>query len=108
MCHDGPQVIRVGATPATVEQVYFPQAESVGDVGASLASLADRLEGKLPNGQALLGLGEGILAHLAERSPEDRFPVTPQRIVHDVRQVIAPDGIVALGNGVYTIWRART
>src|SRR5438552_3126133 len=33
---NGPQVIHVGATPATVEQVYFPQAEIVGDVGASL------------------------------------------------------------------------
>ena len=107
MGRDGPQVIHVGATPATVEQVYFPQAEIVGDVGASLASLADRLEGKLPNGQALLGLREGILAHLAERSTEDRFPLTPQRIVHDVRQVIPPDGIVALDNGMYKIWFAR-
>jgi acetolactate synthase I/II/III large subunit len=107
MGHDGPQVIHVGATPATVEQVYFPQAEIVGDVGASLASLADRLEGKLPNGQALLGLREGILARLAERSTEDRFPLTPQRIVHDVRQVIPPAGIVALDNGMYKIWFAR-
>jgi acetolactate synthase-1/2/3 large subunit len=107
MGHDGPQVIHVGATPATVEQVYFPQAEIVGDVGAGLAALADRLEGKLPNGQALLGLRDGILAHLAERSTEDRFPLTPQRIVHDVRQVIPPDGIVALDNGMYKIWFAR-
>ena len=107
MGHDGPQVIHVGATPATVEQVYFPQAEIVGDVGASLASLADRLEGKLPNGQALLGLRDGILAHLAERSTEDRFPLTPQRIVRDVRQGIPPDGIVALDNGMYKIWFAR-
>jgi len=107
MGHHGPQVIHVGATPATVEQVYFPQAEIVGDVGASLAGLADRLEGKLPHASALLGLREGILAHLAERSTEDRFPLTPQRIVHDVRQVIPPDGIVALDNGMYKIWFAR-
>jgi len=104
MGHDGPQVIHVGATPATVEQVYFPQAEIVGDVGASLAGLADRLEGKLPNASALLGLREGILAHLAEGSTEDRFPLTPQRIV---RKVIPPDGIVALDNGMYKIWFAR-
>jgi len=107
MGHNGPEVIHVGATPATVEQVYFPQAEIVGDVGASLAGLADRLEGKLPNAAALLGLREGILAHLAEGSTEDRFPLTPQRIVHDVRQVIPPDGIVALDNGMYKIWFAR-
>jgi len=107
MGHDGPQVIHVGATPATVEQVYFPQAEIVGDVGASLAAIADRLEGKLPHASALLGLREGILSHLSERSTEDRFPLTPQRIVHDVRQVIPPDGIVALDNGMYKIWFAR-
>jgi acetolactate synthase-1/2/3 large subunit len=107
MGHDGPQVIHVGATPATVEQVYFPQTEIVGDVGAGLAALADRLEGKLPNASALLGLREGILAHLAERATEDRFPLTPQRIVHDVRKVIPGDGIVALDNGMYKIWFAR-
>jgi acetolactate synthase I/II/III large subunit len=107
MGHDGPQVIHVGATPATVEQVYFPQTEIVGDVGAGLAALADRLEGKLPNASALLGLREGILARLAERATEDRFPLTPQRIVHDVRKVIPADGIVALDNGMYKIWFAR-
>src|SRR5215212_9164310 len=107
MGHDGPQVIHVGATPATVEQVYFPQAEIVGDVGASLAAIADRLEGKLPHASALLGLREGILAHLAEGSTEDRFPLTPQRIVHDVREIIPRDGIVALDNGMYKIWFAR-
>ena len=107
MGRNGPQVIHVGATPATVEQVYFPQAEIVGDVGASLAGLADRLEGELPHASALLGLREGILAHLAEGATEDRFPLTPQRIVHDVRKVIPPDGIVALDNGMYKIWFAR-
>jgi acetolactate synthase-1/2/3 large subunit len=107
MGRDGPQVIHVGATPATVEQVYFPQAEIVGDVGAGLADLADRLEGKLPNAGALLGLRDRILARLAEGATEDRFPLTPQRIVHDVREVMPPDGIVALDNGMYKIWFAR-
>src|SRR5882672_4825830 len=107
MGHDGPQVIHVGATPATVEQVYFPQAEIVGDGGAGLAALADRLEGKLPNASALLGLREAILGRLAERSTDVRFPLTPQRIVHDVRAVIPADGIVALDNGMYKIWFAR-
>ena len=62
---------------------------------------------KLPNASALLGLREGILADSAERATEDRFPLTPQRIVHDVREVIPPDGIVTLDNGMYKIWFAR-
>ena len=51
---DGPQVIHISFTPANVEQVYFPHAEVVGDVGPSLALLADRLEGKLETASALV------------------------------------------------------
>ena len=101
----GPQVIHVGYLPANVEQVYFPQAEVIGDLGASLRLLADRIEGKIPNAQALLPLREGILNRIAARATEDRF--TPQRIVHDVREVMPADGILALDNGMYKIWFAR-
>ncbi|AMX99269.1 acetolactate synthase large subunit [Mesorhizobium ciceri] len=101
----GPKVIHVGYHSADVEQVYFPQAEIVGDLGPSLALLADRIEGKVPNAQALLPLREGILSRIAARATEDRF--TPQRIVHDVRAVMPPDGILALDNGMYKIWFAR-
>ncbi|MGN1290927.1 MAG: acetolactate synthase large subunit, partial [Bradyrhizobium sp.] len=103
----GPQVIHVSYMPANVEQVYFPQCEVIGDVGPSLELLADRVEGKLPHASALLSLREGILAKITDRATEGRWPPTPQRIVHDVRQVIPEDGIVALDNGMYKIWFAR-
>jgi acetolactate synthase-1/2/3 large subunit len=107
MGHGGPKVIHIGYMPATVEEVYSPHAEVVGDVGPSLELLAARLEGRLKNASALLPLREEILAHLADRATENRFPLTPQRIVHDVRQVIPEDGIVCLDNGMYKIWFAR-
>jgi len=55
----------------------------------------------------LLSLREGILSRIADRAKENRWPPTPQRLVHDVRQVIPSDGIVALDNGMYKIWFAR-
>src|SRR5260221_9045394 len=103
----GPRVLKVSSLPATVEEVYFPHAEVVGDVGPSLMLLADRLEGKLKNAGALLPLRSGILARITERADESRFPLTPQRIVHDVRHVMPDDGIVCLDNGMYKIWFAR-
>ncbi|MGA1831280.1 acetolactate synthase large subunit [Rhizobium wenxiniae] len=105
MGKDGPKVVHIGYQPATVEQVYFPQSEVIGDLGPTLKLLADRLEGNVPNATALLSLREGILARIGDRAEEDRF--TPQRIVHDVRSVMPPDGIVALDNGMYKIWFAR-
>lgn len=99
------KVIHVGYQSATVEQVYFPQMEVIGDIGLSLRLLGDRIEGKLPHAQALLPLRENILKKISDRSTEDRF--TPQRIVHDIRQVMPEDGILALDNGMYKIWFAR-
>jgi len=104
---NGPKVLHVGYLPATVEEVYFPHAELIGDVGPSLAVLGDRLEGKLPRAGALLPLREQILARIGDRAKESRYPLTPQRIVHDVRQVMPEDGIVCLDNGMYKIWFAR-
>jgi acetolactate synthase-1/2/3 large subunit len=107
MGRGGPTVLHVGYLPATVEEVYFPHAELIGDIGPSLSLLADRLEGKLPRSGALLPLRDRILGRIAERATETRYPLTPQRIVHDVRHVMPEDGIVCLDNGMYKIWFAR-
>jgi acetolactate synthase-1/2/3 large subunit len=104
---NGPSVLHVGYLPATVEEVFFPNAELIGDVGPSLRLLADRLEGRLLRAGALLPLREEILVRIGDRAEESRYPLTPQRIVHDVRQVIPEDGIVCLDNGMYKIWFAR-
>ena len=55
----------------------------------------------------MLELRQQILARINDRAEEDRFPITPQRIVHDVREVMPEDGIVCLDNGMYKIWFAR-
>ncbi|MDR3465554.1 MAG: acetolactate synthase large subunit [Xanthobacteraceae bacterium] len=102
------QVIHVGFTPAAVEEVYFPQTEIIGDIARGLDLLAgELLEGRLKMNPDWVALRRDILDHITDREEEDRFPLTPQRIVHDVRKVMPPDGIVALDNGMYKIWFAR-
>ncbi|AOO79623.1 acetolactate synthase large subunit [Bosea vaviloviae] len=103
----GSKVIHIGYQSANVEQVYHPDAEVIGDIGATVTGLADRLEGKLEADPSMLALRQTILARINDRAEEDRFPVTPQRIVHDIRQVMPEDGIVCLDNGMYKIWFAR-
>ncbi|WFT81058.1 acetolactate synthase large subunit [Methylobacterium sp. CB376] len=103
----GPKVIHVGYVSASVEQVFHPDAEVVGDIGATVTALADRLGGRLDPDQGMLQLRQQILERINDRAEEDRFPVTPQRLVHDVRAVMPEDGIVCLDNGMYKIWFAR-
>jgi acetolactate synthase-1/2/3 large subunit len=103
----GPRVIHVGYVSANVEEVFYPDAELIGDIGASVAALAERLEGKLSPDQGMPQLRKNILAHINERAEDERFPIIPQRLVHDIRAVMPEDGIVCLDNGMYKIWFAR-
>jgi acetolactate synthase I/II/III large subunit len=103
----GPKVIHVGYTSAHVEEVFYPDAELIGDIGASVIALADRLEGRLSSDPVMAELRKNILSHINERAEDDRFPVMPQRLVHDVRAVLPEDGILCLDNGMYKIWFAR-
>jgi len=103
----GPKVIHISFHSATVEQVYHPDIEVLGDIGASVDALAERLEGRLAEDAGMVELRQQILARLNDRAEEDRFPITPQRLVHDVRQSMPDDGIVCLDNGMYKIWFAR-
>jgi acetolactate synthase-1/2/3 large subunit len=104
----GPQVVHLGFHPASVEEVYFPQHEVIGDIGHALQRLASLLEGKLKQDSSrLMELRTSILQKVTEGSHDERFPPIPQRIVRDVRSALPDDGIVALDNGMYKIWFAR-
>ncbi|MFN4102539.1 MAG: acetolactate synthase large subunit, partial [Pararhodobacter sp.] len=48
----GPKVIHIGYHSASVEQVYHPDFEVIGDIGASVEALGGRLEGRLPSDRA--------------------------------------------------------
>jgi acetolactate synthase-1/2/3 large subunit len=103
----GPKVAYVGYVSATVEEVFHPDAELVGDIGTSVIALADALHQRVKPDPEFLRLLDDIHAHINERADDGRFPVVPQRLVHDVRSVIPEDGIVCLDNGMYKIWFAR-
>lgn len=105
---NGPLVVHVDFNPADMDQIYFPQVEVVGDIGDSLARLADALVGKMEIDSAFYkSLQEKILHQTSEGASDNRFPLAPQRIVADVRRVMPQDGILCLDNGMYKIWFAR-
>ncbi len=70
------QVLHIGFTPATVEEVYYPQAELIGDIAKGLDMLATELDGKLKQTTRWDGVRADILRHIGDRANEDRFPLT--------------------------------
>ena len=108
MHQNGVKVIHVNFFSAQVDPVYFPQVEVVGDIANSIwhfNQLVTRQE--CWDCSFFDKVREAGEAHVQEGAEDDRFPVYPQRLVSDVRQVMPDDGIIALDNGVYKIWFAR-
>lgn len=102
------KVIHINYASATVDPVYFPQVEVVGDIANALWQINEALAPQPGwDFRFMRRVCEARRAHAAEGRDDDTFPVTPRRLVADVRRVMPPEGIIALDNGVYKIWFAR-
>lgn len=101
-------VIHINFNSAEVDQVYFPQTEMVGDIANSIWQLNERLE-RQPHWHFdyFMSLRDAMNTHGISGTHDPRFPVYPQRLVADVRQVMGREDIIALDNGMYKIWFAR-
>ncbi len=108
MREGGVQVIHVNFTSAVIDPVYFPQVEVVGDIANSIWQLKEQLSPQ-PHWcfERFLEIRRQGVAHEQQGDNDPGYPITPQRLVADVRRVMPSDGIIALDNGMYKIWFAR-
>ncbi len=108
MKRDSTNVIHVNFYSAKVDNVYFPQLEVVGDIGNAMWQIKERIKKQNHwDFSYFMKVKEALEKDVLEKSNENRFPMSPQRIVSDIRKVMPDDGIVALDNGMYKLWFAR-
>jgi acetolactate synthase-1/2/3 large subunit len=100
-------IIHVAATSSEIDSSYIPQVEIVGDISDSLneiLKLADRHN--KPNPYSI-GLRANIRDDYEEYAKDDEFPIKPQKLIYDLRQVMGPDDIVISDVGAHKMWIAR-
>ena len=100
-------IVHIGVSPAEIDSSYIPNAEVVGDISDSLyeiLKLADR-QGK-PDPFAI-SLRSEIRADYEQYAHDDGFPIKPQKLIYDLRQVMGPDDIVISDVGAHKMWMAR-
>lgn len=108
MTHGGKQVIHINTFSASVDDVYFPQLELIGDIANTLTRLSEVCPAFSHHQfDYYLKIRDEIIHHLDKDINDSRFPFIPQRIVGDVRKVMPKNGILTLDNGMYKIWFAR-
>jgi acetolactate synthase I/II/III large subunit len=103
----GPEVLHINYFQAAVDQVYFPQHQLIGDIGAAFEMLAQELEGVNWDCQYNESVRQKYLDYVAKAASDESFPMVPGRIVADMRKLTPEDGILCLDNGMYKLWFAR-
>lgn len=102
------KVIHINFFPAEVDDVYFPQLNVVGDIAHSIHHLTELVDPmKSWDFSYFMRVKTEVDSHLSKYFEDTRFPMLPQRLVHNMRKRLSEDSIVTLDNGVYKIWFAR-
>ena len=108
MQRGGAEVIHINFRSAEVDPVYFPQYEVIGDIGNAIWQLKEDI---LPQAgwdfSMMTKARAAEVEHAAKSDGDLRFPIYPQYLVKQIRQVMPENGIICLDNGVYKIWFAR-
>ncbi len=108
MEHNGTEVLHINYFSASVDEVYFPQLEVVGDIAASIQFLARAVRVQSHWDFSFYDKTKvEVEEHITKYFGDERFPLLPQRIVNEIRKAMPEDGILTLDNGMYKIWFAR-
>ena len=104
-------IIHIDFIPAEIDSAYHPEIELVGDVADTLELLVAALR---EAGKLNFDLGqqertrEDIVQELNEHNADNAVGlIKPQKILHDVQQVYAEDGLVLSDVGAHKMWIAR-
>jgi acetolactate synthase I/II/III large subunit len=104
----GPRVIHVNFESAQVDDIYAPELEVLGDLANAAWQICERVEvQKHWDFAPFYRVKEVLEKEVDDQAKDERFPLTPQRIVREVGESLPKDGIISLDNGMYKIWFAR-
>jgi len=100
-------IIHIGTTPAEIDSSYIPQVEVVGDISDSLAEIMKQADRKGKTTPSAVELRGDIREDYERYANDDCFPIKPQKIIYDLRQVMGPEDIVISDVGAHKMWIAR-
>jgi acetolactate synthase-1/2/3 large subunit len=100
-------IIHIGAMAAEIDSSYIPMAEIVGDISDSLNEILRRSDrmGKL--NPMVAEIRKNIRNEYEYYAKDDGFPIKPQKLIYDLRQVMGPEDIVISDVGAHKMWIAR-
>ncbi len=101
------KIIHIHRSPAEVDDHYPVDVGIQGDISHTLRALGDAVHRRFDEG----GTGEKIRRlvreELEQGRAEDGFPLSPRRVVTDIRAAMGREDIVLADTGAVKMWMAR-
>ena len=100
------KIIHLDVRPAHIHSLYQPQVQVVGDISDSLEKIAVRCH-RENEPELFFRLKELMLEDYSAAESDDGFPIKPQRVLHDIRQVLRQEDILISDVGAHKMWIGR-
>ena len=100
-----PRLIHIDPSAAEVDEYYIVECGVIGDIGRALESISELATPNQENNA--IHLRKTIVDVIEADADSQTFPLKPQKILWDLRQVLAPDDIVISDVGAHKMWMAR-
>jgi len=100
-------IVHIGDHSAEIDSSYIPEVEVIGNISDALDEIAKRCDrtGKpLPFAATLRNQ---IREDYEQYAHDEGFPIKPQKIIYDLRQVMGSEDIVICDVGAHKMWMAR-
>jgi acetolactate synthase I/II/III large subunit len=98
-------VIHIDALPAEVDAHYIVAIGVLGDISSSLRGIA--VKAKPQKSMPFKAVRKALIEDRSMHADDRGFPVKPQKIVWDLREVLAPEDIAISDVGAHKMWMAR-
>jgi acetolactate synthase I/II/III large subunit len=100
-------IVHIGAVHAEIDSSYIPVVEVVGDITDSLQEILQRCDRVDKPEPFALSLREEIRSDYEQYAQDSGFPIRPQKLIYDLRQVLADEDILISDVGAHKMWIAR-
>jgi acetolactate synthase-1/2/3 large subunit len=100
------KIIHIDFLPAEVDEFYQPTVEIIGDIKETLRRLWETAR-KIHDTQTTKILRKKILETSSAGVKDLRFPMNPDRVIFELREMMNPEDILISDVGIHKLWIAR-
>lgn len=107
---DSTDVMHINFSPAAYDELYKPSLEIIGDIGSTFWQLSEATIDTNNHDFAELYQKATVAKETLNRYAKQQYnsnTMMPARLIHEIRELLSEDDIVALDNGLYKVRFAR-